>query len=272
MSVTGKMIKKLIYATLLAAIASVGAGAAGVRVTDEAATAVVVKVGGYPFEPFVDGDDGVTPAFLGELNQRQSAFRFEFIPVPSQRRYELLRRGVVDAFFFEMPVWGWQAMAEDITTTRALLRGTEVFVVRRQDRLQEDIFRLSPERKVALTLGYHYAFADFRADQTYIGTKVDAVFGENIGQTLRYLRSGAADLAVLSDIFLYREFVRNPSLKEQLTLGPDPDQTYALPLLVRNAAPLSAAELDAILAAMHADGSLQAFFARFGLAGLLMDQ
>lgn len=271
-SVTGKMIKNLIYAALLAAIVSVGAGAAGVRVMDEGSTAVVVRVGGYPFEPFVDGNDGVTPAFLNELNQRQSTFRFEFVPVPSQRRYELLRRGVVDAFFFEMPVWGWQTLAADITTTRAILRGSEVLVARQQDQSKENIFHLSPARKVALTLGYHYAFADFKADQAYIGTKVDAVFGETIGQTLRYLRSGAADLAIMSDIFLYREFMRTPSLKEQLILSPDPDQTYALPLLVRNAAPVEAAELDAILEAMYADGSLQAFFARFGLARLLLDQ
>lgn len=266
------MIRKFIYAALFAAIASVGAGAVGVRAADNETPTIIVKVGGYPFEPFVDGEDGVTPAFLKELNKRQSAVRFEFVPVPSQRRYELLRRGVVDAFFFEMPVWGWQTLAEDITTTRAILRGSEVLVARRQDRLSEDVFRLSPERKVALTLGYHYAFADFMADQAYIGTKVDAVFGETIGQTLRYLRSGAADLAIMSDIFLYREFMRNPALKEQLTLGPDPDQTYALPLLVRNAAPVKAAELDALLATMYADGSLQAFFARFGLAGLLLEQ
>lgn len=231
---------------------------------------VTVRVGGYPFEPFVENGLGVTPAFLTLLNGLQADMQFEFVQIPAQRRYELLRRGTVDAIFFEMPVWGWQDYAEHVEITEPILRGTEVFVALRETSEGKEVFRLAPDRKIALTLGYHYAFADFNADQSYIRTKVDAVFAERISQTLRYLRSGAVDVAVMSDLFLYREYQRTPALQGQLFIGPKPDHDYALPLLVRSGGPVSANDLDTLMEKMRVDGSLTAFFGGFGLDGVVI--
>ena len=231
---------------------------------------VVVKVGGYPFEPFVEEQLGVTPAFLTMLNGRQSKVRFEFMAIPAQRRYELMARGVIDAVFFEMPVWGWQDFADQIDVSKPILKGREMFVALAENPEGASLFALAPRSKVALTLGYHYAFTDFRSDQSFIRTKVDAVFAEKLSDTLRYLQSGVVDVGVMSDIFLYHEFQRQPGLRGKLLLSKKIDHEYALPLIVRRGGAISAKDLDAIIEQAIADGSLQAFFAGFGLSDTLM--
>ncbi len=231
---------------------------------------VVVKVGGYPFEPFVEDGLGVTPAFLTMLNGRQSKVRFQFMTIPAQRRYELMARGVIDAVFFEMPVWGWQEFADQIDVSKPILYGREMFVAMARNPAGENLFTLSPASKVALTLGYHYAFTDFRSDQAYIRTKVDAVFAEKLSETLRYLQSGAVDVGVMSNIFLFHEFQRRPELRDKLLLSKKTDHEYALPLIVRKGGAISANDLDAIIERATADGSLPAFFAGFGLGDMVI--
>ena len=229
-----------------------------------------MKVGGYPFEPFVENELGITPAFLTMLNGRQSKVRFQFIAIPAQRRYELMGRGVIDAVFFEMPVWGWRDVAVEIDVSMPLLRGREMFVAMSNNPGGNSLFDLSPASKVALTLGYHYAFTDFRSDQAYIRTKVDAVFAEKLSATLRYLQSGAVDVGVMSNIFLFHEFQRRPALRSQLLLSQKIDHEYALPIIMRKGAAISAAELNTILAQAISDGSLPAFFAGFGLGNMVI--
>ena len=232
--------------------------------------AVVLKVGGYPFEPFVDDDQGITADFIALLNRSQQQIHFEFVPIPSQRRYELMRREVIDAVFFEMPVWGWQGFEEDVEVSSSILRGTEVFVARR-DSSTEDLFGLSHDRKVALTLGYHYAFAGFNSDQNHLRTIVDPIFAEKVSQTLRYLRSGAADMAVMSDIFLLSQYEKNPNLQSELTIGPVPDHDYSLPVIIHKSAPVTAQQIDDIVNGLRKSGELARFFEQYGLDGLVLN-
>ena len=234
--------------------------------------AVTVRVGGYPFEPFVADGHGITAQFLELLNKSQEDIHFELVSIPSQRRYELMRREVIDAVFFEMPVWGWQDYEAEIEVSTPIMRGTEIYVARREEGGEEAMFKLSPERKVAVTLGYHYAFADFSADQNYIRSKVDAVFAEKVSQTLRYLRSGAVDLAVMSDIFLLSQYQKTPQLKAELAIGPVPDHNYSLPVIVHRNAPVSARQIDALVTQLRQSGELEQFFEQFGIESLLLNQ
>ena len=262
-----KKLKTIISAVLLSLSLPLGASHGHVFAPAQASDErVMVKVGGYPFEPFVEQDGGITPAFLDALNARQSAYHFEFVSIPAQRRYELLRRGVIDAVFFEMPRWGWQPLEAVIDVTHPVLRGAEVYIALNQKSEGSDLFRLSPAKKVALTLGYHYAFADFNADQAYIHSKVDAVFSESMAQTLRYLTSGAVEIALVSDLFLRREFSRKPDLQYQLVQRPLPDQEYELSTILRKDGPITSQALDKVFASMDA----KTFFKTYGLDGLVM--
>lgn len=261
-------ISKVFASVALAVMAFVMNAPAPVHAQAEGA--VTVKVGGYPFAPFVDDAGGITPAFLTLLNDYQQSIRFEFVPIPSQRRYELMRREVIDAVFFEMPVWGWHDFEDDIEVSKPILRGSEIFVARRSASGSDTSFDLAPDRKVAVTLGYHYAFADFDADQEHIRTKIDAIFVEKVSQTLQYLRAGAVDMAVMSDIFLFGQYQRDPALQNSLVVGSKPDHDYALPVLIHKTAPVSAIEVDKLIASLAASGKLKEFFSTYGIDGLII--
>ncbi len=263
-------IRKLLAPFVAALIACTGSSVMPANADHE--NAVRIKVGGYPFEPFVEDGRGITADFLALLNRSQQDIHFELVSIPSQRRYELMRREIIDAVFFEMPVWGWQDYQAEIDVSSPILRGTEIFVARRQEGSGAAVFQLSPERKVAVTLGYHYAFADFNADQKHVRTVVDAVFAEKISQTLRYLRTGAVDLAVMSDIYLLSQYQRTPQLKSELAIGPVPDHDYALPIILHKNAPVTALQIDKLIEKLRTTGALTDFFSKYGIESLLLGQ
>ena len=229
-----------------------------------------VTVGGYQFEPFVDGTSGVSPDLIALLNQSQSDVRFDFVLIPAQRRYERMQSGKIDMLMFEMAAWGWQDKAVPVETTAPLLSGHEAFVARR-DRWDT---ALPPEdrltRKLALTLGYHYAFAGFNADQKYLKSHYDVVFAETQTKVLKHLLAGNADIAIVSDLFLTTAMIKDPSIDRVVVTVSPPDQLYDLPLMVRKSAPVTAAELGKMLKALKKDSKLQQFFAVRGLGDFLV--
>lgn len=251
------------------------AGAAEARQETQPPTAherTKVIVGGYEFEPFVEADGGIAPAFIALLNAHQKKYQFEFLSIPAQRRYDLMQRGAIDALFFEMPRWGWQEMESQIETTRPILLAAEAFYAFKSRAQNGDVFTNLSSRKLALTLGYHYAFVDFNADQDYIRSRYDAVFANSQREGLRRLVAGSVDLAIMSDVFLHREFVRDPALKGQMVRAPKVDQLYMLPLMARKGGPVSAAELENMLGQLKDCACLKPFFASYGIADMLIYQ
>jgi ABC-type amino acid transport substrate-binding protein len=226
---------------------------------------VVVKVGGYDFEPFVENEHGITPAFLALLNNLQDEYQFEFVHIPAQRRYSILTEGHIDAIFFEMPRWGWEGIRDQIEITKPLLRAKEAFYARANHPAGAEVFARLEDKKLALTLGFHYAFADFNSDQAYIRERFNASFAPTQRVALRMMLAGSADLVIMSDIFLYRELARNPALKNQLIRSPNADQTYALPLMVRKAGPVSVSYLEGLLEMAREKGLLTEFFKGYAI-------
>jgi polar amino acid transport system substrate-binding protein len=232
----------------------------------------LVKVGGYEFEPFVEKGQGITPAIVTLLNDLQSEYKFEFVSIPAQRRYSLMEGGKIDAVFFEMQRWGWENHQEHVETTRPLIKASEAFFALKANPEGERVFADIKNKQLALTLGYHYAFADFNADQDYISERFNARFAPSQRVALRLMLAGSTDLVILSDIFLYREMARNPALKGQVIRAPKVDQEYALPLMVRKNGPITAARLEKCLDKLEKSGALAAFFADFGSASLLISK
>jgi len=232
--------------------------------------AITVKVGGYEFEPFVEHGLGISAAFLTLLNGHQNRYNFVFVPIPARRRYVLMQRGAIDAILFEMPRWGWQKHQDDIEVTASVLKASEAFFALKSNAKGLAVFNDLAGSKLALTHGYHYAFADFNADQAYIRSRFDVVFADSQRNVLRHLITGNAAMAVLSDLFLYREFARNPALKDKIIRAPQNDQTYDLPLLVRRGGAISARELTNILDQLQTYGRLKKFFLAFGIEDQLV--
>jgi polar amino acid transport system substrate-binding protein len=238
--------------------------------TQRRAKPIHVKVGGYEFEPFVEGDLGVVPAFLTLLNGHQSKYRFDFASMPAQRRYEQLRSGAIDAVFFENPRWGWNRDKSLIEVTAPLMRAFGSFYALKNNPLGMAVFAEPAKRKIGMTLGYHYAFLNYNSDQAYIRSRFDAVFAKSQRISLQLLMMGKTEVALFSDIFLAREFARNPGLRATIISAPEKDQTYDMPLIVRKDGPISVAELTRILDQLVACDCLSAFFKAYGIADQLI--
>lgn len=224
-----------------------------------------VVVGGYQFEPFVEGDYGVSPNFAALLNENQTEFLFEFMHIPAKRRYEQLVDGKVDMLFFEMPVWGWAKVASHVDTSPPILSGREVLVSRASHQLGEAVFRDLTERRIAVTFGYHYAFLGFNTESETIRARYEVVFANQQRFTLRHMLMGNADIAIVNDIFLRQAISTDPGLADRVMVAPFADQNYELPILLRKGGPVSAEALSSLLTTMNAKGILKSFFEREGL-------
>lgn len=230
---------------------------------------IEILVGGYPFEPFVEGNLGVTPGFIALLNSHQNRYRFKFVPIPAQRRYELLETGKIDAIFFEMRQWGWQNKKAVADVTRPIISGRELFVTLRTRKDAAFLLKEPTEQKMALTLGYHYAFADYNSDQDFLKGQFDTLFAPKQRTAIKYLVSGSADVAMASEIFLHAEYLRDSDLEQQLLLSSNEDQFYELPHLVRQGADITVEALHEILDSLVECECLSSFFASYGLQRLL---
>ncbi|SDE69504.1 extracellular solute-binding protein, family 3 [Kordiimonas lacus] len=242
--------------------------AGGVAAADQPSGPTRVIVGGYPFEPFVEENAGVSVAFTAFLNDMQKDYLFAYRQIPARRRYEQMSEGRIDMIFFEMPVWGWQDRMEQVEATPVLLSGAEVMVARTGDAMAaggEAYFGDLSARKLALTLGYHYGFADYNADPEYLKARFDVVFSDSQRHSLRQLLAGGADIAIVNNAFLARQMRLYPELEQDLLVSMTPDQRYDLPLLVRRGGPISAAEMTDLLTRLSKSGALQTFFTEEGL-------
>lgn len=246
-------------------------GAVGAFLQPAWAAPVPVIVGGYQFEPFVEETGGVTKDLIAFLNAEQSDYEFRFLAIPARRRYDLIREGKLDLLMFEMAVWGWQDMANQIETTAPLLDGQEVFVARGDNPVGASVFNNPTARRLALTIGYHYGFADFNADPNFLKNHFDVVFAEYQRHTLRHVLAGTADVALVNNAFLERTLIREPELRSQLITSPKSDQHYELPLLIRRGGPLSADRMAAILSRLNTEKKLRPFFENQGLGRFLID-
>lgn len=234
------------------------------------AAPIKIKVGAYDFEPFVEGNLGLTPAFLTILNSYQNEYIFEFVPIPARRRYEIMERGNIDAIFFEMPVWGWTERQAAIEITPPILKGQELFVARKDNPRGDGVFALSQERKVALVHGYHYGFANFHDDHDTINRYVDGTFLQQQKQIMQYVLKGAADIGMMSNIFLQWEIKKQPELGALIKVAREADHEYKLPMIVRRGGPISAESLTHILTKMARGGTLKPFFDVFGIGDLVI--
>ncbi|WP_155860013.1 substrate-binding periplasmic protein [Kordiimonas gwangyangensis] len=253
------MIVRLVWRSVVLAIGlTVFSCGAMLRADDEA---VPVKVGGYQFEPFVEGSGGLSVAFAKFLSEQQAGYQFEFVKIPARRRYDLLVSGKIDMIFFELPLWGWSELADEIVTSTPLIKGQEVFVARRDNPLGRDVFDALHKRRIALTFGFHYAFAGLTSDPDEIRARYDVVFAQQQLYTLRHLISGNADLAVLNDLFLARQLETEPELGDVLRVGERVDQRYELPVLMRRNGPVSQRQMNDLLAKVMEDGRFARFLA-----------
>lgn len=231
--------------------------------------AQVVRVGGYDFPPYVDaGKDGrpaLVPQIIDALNQMQSDYRFEFVPVAARRRYGDLVEGRFDVMFFENPQWDWQAQGFPVDFTKVFLRGGEVYIAQAEAGRGQDYFADLSGKSLVGILGYHYGFADFEADPEWLARKFDIKLVNSHRSSIELVLSGRRDIAVVTDAYLQGYLQDNPKARDRLLISQRLDQLYEHRVLVRRGGPIAVAEMQRLMDRLAAEGRLGAFLRAAGI-------
>ena len=229
-----------------------------------ASAAEVVRVGAYPFLPFVDNGTGLTYDLVKAMNSFQKDYHFQIVTTSPNRRYSDMSAGVFNIMLFENIKWRWNN--KDVEASKVYLRGDgEVYVARSAPGRGQEYFSTLADKHLLGVLGYHYGFADFDADQAQLVEKFRITFSPDNALCLHHLLAGRGDIAILTKSYLNRYLIKNPQDKAKLLISEHMDQNYEHMAIVKKGSKPSARDIDALLEAMDKAGLLKPLWANYGL-------
>lgn len=235
----------------------------------EAPALEVVRVGGYEFPPFVDnardGARGVTFDLIDTLNQVQDRYEFRFVPVAARRRYADLLAAQFDVMFFESPDWEWEKGGFPVDFTRVFLTGGEVYITQARPGRGQDYFASLADKRLVGILGYHYGFAGFEADPAALARRFTIKLVNNHRSGIDMVLAGRADVAVVTDSYLWTHLARHPDVRDRLLVSDRYDQTYRHRALVRRGGPIPVQDLDRLLEGLQQAGTLDTLWRQAGI-------
>jgi polar amino acid transport system substrate-binding protein len=224
----------------------------------------LVRVGAYPFLPFMDKSSGITPDLIAEINAFQNDIKLEFVLTSPNRRYNDMATGRFTMMFFENIKWGWDPKL--VESSKVFLKGDgEVYVTRNIPGRGQEYFDELKGKEIMGVLGYHYGFANFEADRAKLLKKYRMSFSSDNGVILRNFLLGYGDIAILSKSFLSDYLLKNPQVAGRLLISQRLDQEYFHTILVKSGSKPTAQEIDALLSKMESAGILKKIWKKYGI-------
>ncbi|MGL5177782.1 MAG: ABC transporter substrate-binding protein, partial [Aeromonas veronii] len=131
----------------------------------------LIKVGGYPYAPFVvklpdSRYEGLTLDLIDQLNTVQKEVTFVFVPTSAATRYTALDLGRFSLMLFEDTKWGWDT--DKFKMTAPFLGGGEVYVALNKVGRDQRFFDDPSRHHLIGVTGYHYGVGQFNADPVYL--------------------------------------------------------------------------------------------------------
>ena len=229
-----------------------------------ASAAEIVRVGAYPFLPFVDNGTGLTYDLVKAMNSFQKDYHFQIVTTSPNRRYSDMSAGVFNIMLFENIKWRWNN--KDVEASKVYLRGDgEVYVARSAPGRGQEYFSTLADKHLLGVLGYHYGFANYEADQTKLLQSFRMAFSANNALSLHHLLVGRGDVAVITKSYLNRYLMKQPKDKSKMLVSDRMDQVYEHTAVVKKGSRPSAQDIDALLTAMEKAGVLKPLWANYGL-------
>ncbi|MGE8359355.1 substrate-binding periplasmic protein [Pseudomonas sp.] len=224
-----------------------------------------VRVGGVYFPPYVyKGEQAITrgllPQLVAALNEAQSDFRFVIVPTSIPRRFRDFEDGRIDLALFENPSWDLWATTPHQAIDMGL-EDAEVFVARVEAERGQDYFDRLEGKRLALFNGYHYAFAGFKADPEHLIKSHNAALTYSHDSNLLMVMRRRADVALVTRSYISGFVERYGQYSGQLLVSERVDQVYRHHALLRQGAPISAGQFEALQERLRADGTLERIFA-----------
>ncbi|WP_373974394.1 hypothetical protein NT239_12185 [Chitinibacter sp. SCUT-21] len=226
--------------------------------------AKIVKVGAAVFPPYIvernNGDLYIE--LLDVMNAFQDQYQFVVVASNPSRRFIDFDRGLFDVSFYDNLAWGWQGRS--VEASPIFLRGCERYVALKKAGRDQSFFAEFDKKRMLGLRGYHYQFAQYNADPQYLLKHFRMIGSLNHDATLRQLKAGRGDIALLTEAYLLQKLASEPQLQDQLLIGTVPDQVYHHTVVVRKGTSPSAAEIGELLEKMERTGALQPLWQKYG--------
>lgn len=228
----------------------------------------LVKVGGYPYAPFVvklsdSHYEGLTLDLITKLNEIQQEVKFIFVPTSAANRYKALDLGRFSLMLFEDTKWGWST--DNIKMTAPFLGGGEVYVALRKAGRDQHFFDDPSRHHLIGVTGYHYGIGQFNADPVYLHRRLNiTLFKDNIS-ALQALLKERGEVAILNISYLNQYLLAHPDTAERLLISQKWDQHYQHRAILHPAAPITPAQLEQWLAALQQKGELDRLWTKYGV-------
>lgn len=218
------------------------------------------------FAPYVlKVDDAQGPGLLADLvdalNQSQSDFNFVMVPTSLKRRFLDLEQKRTDISLFENPAWGWERVRYQGIDMG--LVDEEVYVARSEAGRGQAYFDDLTGKRLALYASYHYQFADFNIEPQFLSREFNAVLGYSHESNLLMVLHRRADVTLMTRSFIERYLKLNPQYADQVLISDRVDQVYRHQAILREGAPITAAQFTSIYEALRDSGKLQEIFGSY---------
>ncbi|SFZ76748.1 substrate-binding periplasmic protein [Chitinimonas taiwanensis] len=229
----------------------------------------LVRVGVAEFPPYIEkrqtvAGESLHVELLELMNAFQSEYRFVPVATGTVRRFQDFDAGKYDMSSFDNLAWGWGK--RPVVASEVYLRGGEVYVALAQAGRDQRFFDDLAGKRMIGMLGYHYGFAGFKNDASYLRKHFRMSFSNDNASTLKLLLAGRGDIAVVTEAYLAIYLKRHPALREQLLISERKDQEYAHTIILRQGIRPSVEEINTLLRRMRAAGVLAPLWRKYGAA------
>lgn len=230
--------------------------------------AAPVVVGGYIFPPFVEQTNegeisGITIDLIEALNQIQDEYDFQFFFTSSRRRYKDFQKGSYDMLFFESIHWGWQS--QKVESSRVFLTGEEVFIALKNNAKDQRYFDSLKNKSMVGMLGYHYAFAQFNAEPSFLAENYNMHLTNDFDTNIRLVLKGRRDIAIVTKSYLDNYLRVHNSDKSKLLISDRIDQEYQHAILLRKNSILDVLQMNMLLDKLEQTGQLKTILDKYAI-------
>jgi len=214
--------------------------------TEQVVTALVYDFPPY-YEMHEDGSySGIGIEFLKVMSKISPDYKFQITRASPRRRHDIFKSRNIDISLFDQTEWGWQDM--DIDHTEVYMHGGERYLARRQDQVDDAIlFKDIKAKRLAGILGYHYFFARYQSNPTYLQARFDIALVSKQDQIIKMVQSGRVDIGVVTEAYFNAYMSKRPDLHDKLVLSDFYDQKYKFIGIRNKEAKISLDRLEALV-------------------------
>ena len=218
-----------------------------------------VDVLAYVFPPFLDenGETGLIPDTITALNAVQNDYKFELQVTAPRRRYDAFREGLGQVVLFEMPEWGWIDQENlDFDVSPTIFGGGERYIALKQDNVDQSYFDDIQNRVICGYLGYHYGFAGYNSDPTYLRSNFRISLVSSHEKIIERVLKGTAEIGIVTEYFL-SEYLETYDISDKLVVSDRYDQNYNLKIIVSPSSAANVEEIENFIARITNDEAFQ---------------